>query len=94
MKIFVYGKIKGEFIDKESGELIQYYKICAVKPAMYCESKKGFNITGSDVARFSCSSRAYESITVDNNTCRGLFYNAEFDERGKLVALEPVEKSK
>lgn len=94
MKIFVYGKIQGEFTDEKTGEVIQYYKICAVKPPIYCESRKGFEIYGSDVVRISCNRRVFDSFNADNTNCRGFYYNAEFNEHGKLVGLEPLDKSK
>lgn len=92
MKLYVYGKIKGEFTDKETGKIIKYYKICAIKPVYYCESRNGFEMSGSDCVRLSCTEKAYNNVTVDNTNCRGAWYNADFDEHGKLVYLESVDK--
>lgn len=92
MKLYVYGKIKGEFTDKETGEIIKYYKVCAVKPVYYCESRKGFQLYGSDTVRLPCTENSFNHVTVDNTNCRGAWYDADFNEHGKLVFLEPVEK--
>ena len=91
MKMLVFGKDCGSF-PNDRGEIVDYWKISAVKPAKFVEQvNNGPKLTvGGTASRFSCTQSVFETLPDDLESYpnEGVLYDLEFNDKGKIVGVE------
>ena len=88
--MLAFGKDCGSF-PNEHGEIVEYYKISAVKLADYVEQvNDGVKITvGGLCSRFSCTSSVFNDLPDDPvDYADGLLLDVDFDDKKKIVGVE------
>lgn len=87
MKITVFGKNCGSFVT-DNGEAISYFKVSGVKSVD--QLSDGVNKTvGYSCEKFKISDSAFADLPDDIESYEGgLPINADFDDKGKIVAVE------
>lgn len=90
MKMLAFGKNCGSF-ENDNGEVIEYYKISAVKLAEYVkQTNDGVNIqVGGECGKYSCTSNVFKSLPDDPvDYAAGLLLNVDFDDKKKIVEVD------
>ena len=87
MKMLVFGKNCGAF-PNDNGEIVEFYKLSAVKYAEYVEQKNdGVNITvGGECGKYSVIKSVFDALPDDAESYDGgLLLDVDFDDKKKIV---------